>query len=68
MLTALTSAVALVVSLAVTPMVRALAERLGLLDEPDDRKIHEVPVPRLGGAPRTGQRIVRRHRCAPTCL
>ena len=49
MLTALTSAVALVVSLAVTPMVRALAERLGLLDEPDERKIHEVPVPRLGG-------------------
>jgi UDP-GlcNAc:undecaprenyl-phosphate GlcNAc-1-phosphate transferase len=30
-------------------MVRALAERLGLLDEPDERKIHEVPVPRLGG-------------------
>lgn len=49
MLTALTSAVALVVSLAVTPMIRALAERLGLLDEPDERKIHAVPVPRLGG-------------------
>ena len=49
MLTALTSAVALVVSLAVTPMVRALATRLGLLDEPGERKIHEVPVPRLGG-------------------
>jgi UDP-GlcNAc:undecaprenyl-phosphate/decaprenyl-phosphate GlcNAc-1-phosphate transferase len=50
MLTALTSAVALVVSLAVTPVVRAVAERLGLLDQPDaERKIHQVPVPRLGG-------------------
>src|SRR5262245_30869884 len=50
MLTALTSAVALVVSLAVTPIVRLVAERRGLLDQPDaDRKVHEFPVPRLGG-------------------
>src|SRR5262245_16566195 len=50
MLTALTSAVALVVSLAVTPIVRLFAERRGLLDEPDaERKVHEFPVPRLGG-------------------
>ncbi len=50
MLTALTSAVALVVSLAVTPIVRLVAERRGLLDEPDaERKVHEFPVPRLGG-------------------
>ena len=50
MLTALTSAVALVVSLAVTPIVRLVAERMGLLDQPDaERKIHQQPVPRLGG-------------------
>ena len=50
MLTALTSAVALVVSLAVTPLVRLFAIRYGLLDQPDaERKIHEFPVPRLGG-------------------
>jgi UDP-GlcNAc:undecaprenyl-phosphate GlcNAc-1-phosphate transferase len=50
MLTALTSAVALVVSLAVTPFVRLVAERMGLLDQPDtERKIHQQPVPRLGG-------------------
>jgi UDP-GlcNAc:undecaprenyl-phosphate/decaprenyl-phosphate GlcNAc-1-phosphate transferase len=50
MLTALTSAVALVVSLAVTPIVRLYAQRRGLLDQPDaERKIHEFPVPRLGG-------------------
>ena len=49
MLTALTFAVALVVGLVVTPMVRILAHRWGLLDEPGGRKVHEVPVPRLGG-------------------
>ena len=50
MLTALTSAVALVVSLAVTPLVRLFAIRNGLLDQPDaERKIHAFPVPRLGG-------------------
>ena len=50
MLTALTSAVALVVSLVVTPIVRHAAHRLGLLDQPDaERKIHLFPVPRLGG-------------------
>ena len=50
MLTALTSAMALVVSLAVTPLVRIFAIRNGLLDQPDaDRKIHAFPVPRLGG-------------------
>jgi UDP-GlcNAc:undecaprenyl-phosphate/decaprenyl-phosphate GlcNAc-1-phosphate transferase len=50
MLTALTSAVALVMSLAVTPVVRLVAQQRGLLDQPDaERKIHEFPVPRLGG-------------------
>jgi UDP-GlcNAc:undecaprenyl-phosphate GlcNAc-1-phosphate transferase len=50
MLTALTSAVALVVSLAVTPIVRHYARQFGLLDEPDaERKIHQFAVPRLGG-------------------
>jgi UDP-GlcNAc:undecaprenyl-phosphate/decaprenyl-phosphate GlcNAc-1-phosphate transferase len=49
MLTALTSAVALVMSMAVTPIVRVIAERFGLLDRPDERKIHQQPVPRLGG-------------------
>jgi UDP-GlcNAc:undecaprenyl-phosphate/decaprenyl-phosphate GlcNAc-1-phosphate transferase len=49
MLSALTFAAALVVGLIVTPLVRSLAHRLGLLDEPGGRKIHLVPVPRLGG-------------------
>jgi UDP-GlcNAc:undecaprenyl-phosphate/decaprenyl-phosphate GlcNAc-1-phosphate transferase len=49
MLTALTFAVALVVGLLVTPIVRGVAHRLELLDMPGGRKVHQVPVPRLGG-------------------
>lgn len=50
MLIALTFAAALVVVLVVTPVVRGLAHRLELLDLPGDyRKVHQFPVPRLGG-------------------
>jgi UDP-GlcNAc:undecaprenyl-phosphate/decaprenyl-phosphate GlcNAc-1-phosphate transferase len=49
MLTALTFAVALVVALLTTPVVRGLAHRRGLLDQPGGRKVHSVPIPRLGG-------------------
>src|SRR5215471_4327904 len=37
-------------SLVVTPLLRALALRLSLVDRPNDpRKSHAVPVPRIGG-------------------
>jgi UDP-GlcNAc:undecaprenyl-phosphate GlcNAc-1-phosphate transferase len=49
MLTALTFAAALVVGLFITPVVRGVAHRFGLLDYPGGRKVHQVPVPRLGG-------------------
>jgi UDP-GlcNAc:undecaprenyl-phosphate GlcNAc-1-phosphate transferase len=49
MLTALTFAAAMVVGLVVTPIVRWLAQRLELLDQPGGRKVHQFPVPRLGG-------------------
>jgi UDP-GlcNAc:undecaprenyl-phosphate GlcNAc-1-phosphate transferase len=49
MLIPMTFAVALVVGLFVTPVVRAAAHRAQLLDRPGGRKIHRVPVPRLGG-------------------
>jgi len=50
----LLSAAALVQTLALglvlTPVARALAERLGLLDRPGiPRKLHSVPIPRSGG-------------------
>ena len=43
----LTLAVAL--SMLVIPVLSRLAPRLGLLDQPDVRKVHAVPVPRVGG-------------------
>lgn len=32
-----------------TPIVRDAAHGAGLLDEPAERKVHETPIPRLGG-------------------
>ena len=49
MLIALAFAVALVVGLIVTPVIRHYAHGLDLLDQPGGRKIHQVPIPRLGG-------------------
>jgi UDP-GlcNAc:undecaprenyl-phosphate/decaprenyl-phosphate GlcNAc-1-phosphate transferase len=41
--------VAAVAALASTPLVRALAIRLGALDVPDPGRAHDRTVPRLGG-------------------
>ncbi len=49
MVTALVFVVAMVVSLVVTPLVRHFAHTSGFLDQPDARKVHTVPIPRLGG-------------------
>ncbi len=38
------------VSLVLTPLAIHLARRFGILDFPDARKIHDVPIPRIGGA------------------
>ena len=42
-------AVAAAVTFALTPVVRRASLRLGLVDRPDDRKVHTNAVPRLGG-------------------
>jgi len=43
---------ALGLCLLLTPLLRDLAVRLGWVDRPDfGRKIHQVPVPRIGGIP-----------------
>ncbi len=42
--------VAAVLSFAVTPLVKKLAISVGAMDVPkDDRRMHQVPIPRLGG-------------------
>lgn len=40
---------AALIVLLITPTVTNIARRMGAMDEPDDRKIHEDPIPRLGG-------------------
>jgi UDP-GlcNAc:undecaprenyl-phosphate/decaprenyl-phosphate GlcNAc-1-phosphate transferase len=41
--------VALSASIVLTPIIRGAATEAGLLDEPEARKVHSVPLPRLGG-------------------
>ncbi len=40
---------AAVVTLVLTPIVRRISERYGLVDQPGGRKVHETPISRLGG-------------------
>lgn len=40
---------ALVLSMAIIPLMMRLAPRLGMIDSPDPRKVHRQPVPRVGG-------------------
>jgi len=43
-------AVALIISFIATPPVKRFAQRVGAIDVPkDNRRIHKVPIPRLGG-------------------
>lgn len=41
---------ALILAIGVTPLARQAALRLGVIDNPNARKIHAAPVPLLGGA------------------
>ena len=41
--------IALVVAFAITPGVIFLADKTGAMDEPDARKVHKKPIPRIGG-------------------
>lgn len=42
-------AVALIVSLAITPLIILLAKKTGAMDAPNARKVHKKPIPRIGG-------------------
>ena len=42
-------AIAAMVTLATTPLTRRLAVRVGAIDLPRERSLHETPVPSLGG-------------------
>jgi UDP-GlcNAc:undecaprenyl-phosphate GlcNAc-1-phosphate transferase len=43
------AAVSFLLALLITPAVRNIARRLGVVDHPNDRKLHPHPVPRVGG-------------------
>jgi UDP-GlcNAc:undecaprenyl-phosphate/decaprenyl-phosphate GlcNAc-1-phosphate transferase len=45
-------------SLILTPLVRALAVRIGAIDQPGERKIHVVSMPRLGGMGVVGSAVL----------
>ena len=49
---------ALGLAVGATPLVRRLARRLGVLDQPSARKVHTVPTPRLGGVAIYGAAIL----------
>lgn len=40
---------AMAVSMAIIPLMMRLAPVIGMVDQPDPRKVHAVPVPRVGG-------------------
>lgn len=40
---------AMAISMAIIPVMARVAPRLGMIDRPDPRKVHAVPVPRAGG-------------------
>lgn len=42
-------AIAAAVTVALTPLVRRVSLRYGLVDQPGGRKVHETPISRLGG-------------------
>ncbi|MDH3981921.1 MAG: undecaprenyl/decaprenyl-phosphate alpha-N-acetylglucosaminyl 1-phosphate transferase, partial [Kiritimatiellaceae bacterium] len=41
--------ISLVVALLLVPLLKRLAPSLGMVDEPDERRIHKTPIPRCGG-------------------
>jgi UDP-GlcNAc:undecaprenyl-phosphate GlcNAc-1-phosphate transferase len=41
--------IAFFISLALSPLIRRLAFAIGAVDLPGERKIHSVPIPRIGG-------------------
>ena len=41
--------VALLATLLETPLAKCIAQHLGAIDKPDERRINKVPIPRMGG-------------------
>jgi len=39
----------LLISMALIPLLRSMAERFRFMDQPGERKVHQYPIPRVGG-------------------
>jgi UDP-N-acetylmuramyl pentapeptide phosphotransferase/UDP-N-acetylglucosamine-1-phosphate transferase len=42
-------AVGFAASVGLAPLTRQLAQRIGLVDKPSARKVHQMPIPLMGG-------------------
>ena len=61
-------AIAAITSLLVTPLVRKLAQHVGMVDVTDERRMHVEPKPRIGGiAVSLGSRSPCLRRSASRC-
>ena len=40
---------AMAIGMAIIPLMMRFAPSLGMIDAPDPRKVHSVPIPRVGG-------------------
>lgn len=54
----LPAGIAAVLAAILTPLAKRLAFAVGAVDMPDERKVHKVPVPRLGGVAVVGALLV----------
>ena len=41
--------ISMVISMVVTPIMMRYATFFGMIDKPDHRKVHVLPIPRVGG-------------------
>ena len=57
------TAVSFLFALLLTPLVRNTSRRLGIVDHPNDRKLHRHPIPRVGGVA-----IILAYAAAYACL
>jgi UDP-GlcNAc:undecaprenyl-phosphate/decaprenyl-phosphate GlcNAc-1-phosphate transferase len=58
---------AIVISAAAIPLMIRLAPRLGMVDVPDPRKVHTIPIPRVGGVGIVIGALIPVRACTPIC-
>ena len=49
MLSFFTFIIAMFITMVLIPPLMRSAEKLSFIDDPGERKVHEIPIPRIGG-------------------